>query len=102
MSELIHHKGRLVCLEFPSGKPLSTEGPPWGVNPEVYEALLNNPGGEVAYAADGSGNLAEETAASKPHEDALHRLCIVKPARTHKAGTAEDGSVTDFISVWSR
>lgn len=38
----------------------------------------------------------------RPKDAALHRLCLVKPGRTHEAGTGEDGSVRDFISVWSR
>ncbi|KGQ05680.1 putative thiol methyltransferase 2 [Beauveria bassiana D1-5] len=98
MSELISHDGRLVCLEFPSGKPLSEMGPPWGVNPEVYEALLSHPGHEPRYNDDGT---VIETHDIKPTDGALHRISLVKPQRTHKAGMNEDGSVRDFISVWS-
>jgi hypothetical protein len=98
MSELLHHPGRLICLEFPSGKPLSERGPPWGLSPEVYEALLSAPGEDISY--DDDGNLVE-MAPAKPDAHALYRLCIVKPTRTHPAGTNEDGSVRDFISVWT-
>lgn len=88
-----------MCLEFPSGKPLSEPGPPWGLNPEVYEALLTCPGEDVAYDDDGDVIC---TASAKPRDDALHRLSIIKPTRTHQVGTAEDGTVLDFISVWTR
>lgn len=99
MSRLVHPSGHLVCLEFPSGKPLSERGPPWGLTPEVYEALLSAPGDTIAYDSDGS---VVETMPTKPDPNALHRLSIIKPARTHKAGTDEDGTVRDFISVWAR
>ncbi|PNY23664.1 thiol methyltransferase 2 [Tolypocladium capitatum] len=99
VASLVHPKGRLVCLEFPSGKPLSEPGPPWGLSPEVYEALLTAPGEDIAYDADGN---VMGTASPQPRDDALHRLSIIKPTRTHPAGTAEDGTVLDFISVWMR
>ncbi|RFU72896.1 thiol methyltransferase 2 [Trichoderma arundinaceum] len=100
MSQLLAPGGQLICLEFPSGKPLSQQGPPWGVWPEVYEALLAYPGEPVEYTDD--GNVKPSETPQQPHPDALHRVCLVKPPRTHKAGTNEDGSVRDFISVWSR
>ncbi|UNI20756.1 Methyl halide transferase [Purpureocillium takamizusanense] len=99
MADLVHPKGRLVCLEFPTGKPLSEPGPPWGLNPEVYEALLSAPGEEVSYNTDGT---VVHKPSSKPCQGELHRLSIIKPSRTHPAGTSEDGSVLDFISVWTR
>ena len=100
MSQLLSPGGQLICLEFPSGKPLSLQGPPWGVWPEVYEALLEHPGEPIEYADD--GNVKPGSVPRLPHPDGLHRVCLVKPRRTHKAGTNEDGSVRDFISVWSR
>ncbi|TFB07298.1 putative thiol methyltransferase 2 [Trichoderma ghanense] len=100
MSQLLCPGGQLICLEFPSGKPLSLQGPPWGVWPEVYEALLEHPGEPIEYADD--GNVKPDSVPRLPHPDGLHRVCLVKPRRTHKAGTNEDGSVRDFISVWSR
>ncbi|EHK25477.1 uncharacterized protein TRIVIDRAFT_85262 [Trichoderma virens Gv29-8] len=100
MAQLLAPGGQLICLEFPSGKPLSLQGPPWGVWPEVYEALLAHPGEPIEYTDD--GNVKPSAAPGQPHPDALHRVCLVKPPRTHKAGTNEDGSVRDFISVWSR
>ncbi|KAF5977792.1 thiol methyltransferase [Fusarium bulbicola] len=99
MTELLSHDGRLVCLEFPSTKPMSANGPPWGVSPELYEALLAAPGEEIAYNDDGT---VHEDPCSKPWADALQRLSLLKPTRTHKAGTSPDGAVLDFLSVWSR
>ncbi|KAI9167710.1 putative thiol methyltransferase 2 [Paramyrothecium foliicola] len=99
MTELLTPKGRLICLEFPSGKALSEGGPPWGLWPETYEALLTNPGDPVSYNDDGT---VVDTPSPKPRDDALHRLSLIKPTRTHKAGTNDDGSIRDFISIWSR
>ncbi|KAH8881618.1 S-adenosyl-L-methionine-dependent methyltransferase [Thozetella sp. PMI_491] len=96
MSQLLNpNGGRLVCLEWPLGKPASTNGPPWGVTAESYEAHLSCPGEEVLYGPDGKPSLKE------PVAGALSRLARIKPARTHKAGTDEGGNVFDFISVWS-
>ena len=99
MSRLLAPKGRLVCLEFPSGKPITEGGPPWGLWPETYEALLSAPGEPLSYNDDGT---PVDRASSKPAADAIHRLSLVKPTRTHAAGTNEDGTIRDFISVWSR
>lgn len=99
MTELLSHNGRLVCLEYPTGKPLSEPGPPWGVSPELYEALLSSPGEPISIDEDGS---VVDTATSKPAAEALHRLSLSKPLRTHQAGMNPDGTVRDFISVWSR
>ncbi|KAG6060826.1 hypothetical protein E4U17_003373 [Claviceps sp. LM77 group G4] len=101
MAELLHPSGRLVCLEFPSGKPLSLGGPPWGLTPEVYEALLGAPGSPITYQDDDSGRVLE-TVPAKPHPQALHRLSLIKPARTHESGEKEDVTVRHLISVWSR
>ncbi|KAM0287526.1 hypothetical protein ACHAQH_000480 [Verticillium albo-atrum] len=87
--------GRLVCLEFPSGKPLTQAGPPWGLTNETYLALLARPGEEPTTAPDGGINLPE------PRPGGLRRLELVKPARTHKAGENEDGTVRDWLHVWT-
>ncbi|PFH61449.1 hypothetical protein XA68_17353 [Ophiocordyceps unilateralis] len=99
VAQLMVPGGRLVCLEYPSSKPMSEPGPPWGVSPELYEALLSAPGEAPAYRPDGTV-VADPIA--QPRHDALHRLGIIKPTRTHDAGTGPDGSVLDFISVWTR
>ncbi|PHH66957.1 hypothetical protein CDD81_5309 [Ophiocordyceps australis] len=98
MSSLVRPRGRLICLEFPSSKPLLEPGPPWPMRPEVYEALLAAPGQDAVYDADGSIVCSVN---AKPSHGALHRLGIIKPERTHPAGTAPDGSVIDFISIWA-
>ncbi|RDA88310.1 hypothetical protein CP532_6592 [Ophiocordyceps camponoti-leonardi (nom. inval.)] len=99
LAQLIVPDGRLICLEFPSSKPMSAPGPPWGVKPELYEVLLSAPGEAPSYHPDGTVVVDP---IAQPRCDALHRLAIIKPSRTHGAGTAPDGSVTDFISVWTR
>ncbi|KOS21624.1 putative thiol methyltransferase 2 [Escovopsis weberi] len=100
MSRLLAPGGHLICLEYPVGKPISLQGPPWGLWPEVYEALLGAPGKDIRYNDDGT--VASDSCPGAPHPEALHRICLVKPRRTHKAGTNEDGTVRDFISVWCR
>ncbi|PHH72161.1 hypothetical protein CDD82_6139 [Ophiocordyceps australis] len=98
MSSLVRPRGRLICLEYPSNKPLLEPGPPWPLRPEVYEELLAAPGQAPSYHADGSIVCSVNT---KPCDGALHRLGIIKPERTHPAGTAPNGYVIDFISVWA-
>lgn len=44
MKDLVKPGGKLVCLEFPLGKPAHTEGPPWGVTEEIYVELLEKNG----------------------------------------------------------
>ncbi|KAG6015193.1 hypothetical protein E4U41_004669, partial [Claviceps citrina] len=102
IAQLLRPHGHLICLEFPTGKPLSEGGPPWGLTPEVYEALLSAPGEQITYRDEGDGGVVEVPAPASPHPRALHRLSIMKPVRTHGAGTNEDGTVRDLISVWTR
>lgn len=101
MTTLLTSNGRLICLEFPAGKPLREIGPPWGLNPGVYEALLAQPGEEVSYDSNGDGTVVSDPS-RKPRDDALRCLSLTKPSRTHKAGYYEDGSVRDLVSVWGR
>ncbi|KAG5969682.1 hypothetical protein E4U55_002026 [Claviceps digitariae] len=101
ITQLLHPSGHLICLEFPSGKPLSDGGPPWGLTPEVYEALLGAPGMPVLYREDGSGRPLDDVSA-KPHPGALHRLSLMKPARTHGMAVAEGDNERHMISVWTR
>lgn len=89
--------GRLVILQFPNGKPLSQPGPPWGVNSSMYLALLARPGEAIPCDADGHVKDAE---AIERSATGLRRLALVVPGRTHDIGYAEDGSVTDRVSVW--
>jgi methyl halide transferase len=98
IARLLSPEGRLICLEFPSYKPLSAPGPPWGVRPETYVALLSHPGKEVSYGDDSLPLPRKEPGVS---DNGLKRLELIKPSRTHEAGYDEQGKVTDFISVWA-
>lgn len=53
------------------------------------------------YDGNGDGTVVG-IPSPKPRDDSVHRLCLVKPLRTHEAGTGEDGSIKDFVSVWSK
>lgn len=96
-SELLSPMGRLICLEFPSTKPLSTGGPPHALPPRVYEGHLRRPGQELLYDAEGhllQANLGPEL------ESGLVRLEHFHPKRTHSVGVGKDGNVEDWIGVW--
>ena len=96
MSSLLNPAtGRLICLEFPSGKPPTELGPPWGLTPEIYLALFSRPGEDVTLDAGGVPVIPSEKSSA-----ALERLELIKPARTHKAGMNEDGTVRDWLHVW--
>ncbi|TQN70354.1 Thiocyanate methyltransferase 1 [Colletotrichum shisoi] len=102
MAALLSPRGRLVCLEFPSGKPLSQPGPPWGLTPEIYLALLSRPGEPLEFSSSTQAGDAADVVVVPPfREDGLRRLELVKPTRTHRAGMNEDGTVRDWIHVWS-
>ncbi|OHE91993.1 thiopurine S-methyltransferase [Colletotrichum orchidophilum] len=95
---------RLICLEFPSGKPLSQPGPPWGLTPEIYLALLSHPGQPLEFSSSTQAGDAADVVVVPPLSDngnGLKRLELVKPARTHRSGMNADGSVRDWIHVWS-
>lgn len=96
MASLLAPAGRLVCLEFPSGKPLSLPGPPWGLTSDVYLALLARPGDALEFSSQ------DAVVVPPRRDDGLERLALVKPARTHRAGMNEDGTVRDWIHVWGR
>ncbi|KAK1959668.1 thiopurine S-methyltransferase [Colletotrichum sublineola] len=102
MATLLGPAGRLICLEFPSGKPLSLPGPPWGLTPEVYLALLSRPGEPLEFSSSTQAGHETDVVIVPPfRQDGLRRLELVKPARTHGAGMNEDGTVRDWIHVWS-
>ncbi|ROT34641.1 S-adenosyl-L-methionine-dependent methyltransferase [Sodiomyces alkalinus F11] len=97
MASLLHPStGRLVCLEFPSGKPLSEPGPPWGLTPDIYVALLARPGEDLVFE-----NGEQVRIPPLDPEKGLRRLDLIKPARTHNNATNEDGTVRDWIHVWA-
>ena len=61
-------------------------------------AHLPRPGKELPYAEDGELLESEIGEATK---DGLQRIEHFQPKRTHEIGYAEDGTVTDWVSVWS-
>ncbi|KAF6791344.1 thiol methyltransferase, partial [Colletotrichum musicola] len=81
---------------FPSGKPLSLPGPPWGLTPDIYRALLARPGDALEFSSP------DVVIVPSRRDDGLERLALIKPARTHRAGMNEDGTVRDWIHVWGR
>jgi hypothetical protein len=87
----------LICLEFPTYKPLSTGGPPFGSPPEAYMAHLSQPGREIPYDELGcvQGNGADGAV-----KDALVRTAHWQPKRTHEVGKDEKGNVRDFVAIW--
>jgi len=61
-------------------------------------AHLPRPGKELPYAEDGDLLELEIGEATK---DGLQRIDHFQPERTHEMGYAENGTITDWISVWS-
>ena len=61
-------------------------------------AHLSRPGKEIPYGDHGDlldSNIGERA------EGGLQRMEHFQPKRTHEIGYAEDGTVTDWISVWT-
>ncbi|CAI4215195.1 unnamed protein product [Parascedosporium putredinis] len=97
-AELLGPEGRLVILQFPNGKPLSLQGPPWGVNSDMYLALLSRPGEEIDIDEDGQVRHPDKIERA---EGGLRRVDLYAPKRTHTIGVAEDGTITDRVSIWA-
>ncbi|KAL2887055.1 putative thiol methyltransferase 2 [Ceratocystis lukuohia] len=95
MARLLSPTGRLVCLEFPIGKPPATGGPPHGLQSSAYMALLSAPGAEVEYDEAG-----EAVHTSPGGGRGLRRVAYFKPKKTNAVGYNPDGSVRDNVSVW--
>ena len=98
--------GRLVCLEWPSRDPREIgPGPPWALPPEVYLAHLTRPGRDVATDENGgvgaAGLLSRGGSGGADEGGGLARLAHLKPRRTHPGGVDQDGTVRDWISVWT-
>ncbi|KAI9831687.1 MAG: hypothetical protein M1819_004753 [Sarea resinae] len=116
---LLTHRpwARLICLEFPTYKPASTGGPPWGLPPSVYVAHLTRPGEEVSVSSEGDGGVVSAAAEERHEEDEkkeqkqeqkqedgdlerevwhLTRLAHFQPPRTHDIGRG-----TDWVGIWA-
>lgn len=87
----------LICLEFPTYKPLSTGGPPFGSAPEAYVEHLSHPGKEINYD---EGGHVESSIVAEVGDDALVRIAHWQPKRTHAVGIDQMGNVRDFIAIW--
>ncbi len=85
---------RLICVEFPTTKPPSTKGPPFGLTPKVYLAHLGHPGAQLPY--DDEDNLLEEELGPSANLG-LERVAHWQPKRTHEIGAG-----TDWVSIWKR
>ena len=92
MSQLLAPNGRLVCAEYPLGKPPSSGGPPHGLERALYEQLFAKPGEEVRY--NGSGSVCEDRSGEKA-DSALVKVDEWVPTRCFEA---MEGKV--WISVW--
>ncbi|GAB7358918.1 hypothetical protein MBLNU230_g4138t1 [Neophaeotheca triangularis] len=91
MSSLLSPNGRLVCLEFPLHKDPKMGGPPFGLQSNLYEALLKAPGEAVEYDEAGKPSKEPENVG----KGSLMRIEHWKPERTHKVGEG-----TDMVSIW--
>ncbi len=98
MSDLLSDSplANLICLEFPTDKPASAGGPPFGSPSKAYIMHLSQPGTEVPYE-DGKPKF---NAYSESAPGALERVGYWHPADTHQVGKNEAGKVKDYISIW--
>ncbi|KAI9881484.1 MAG: hypothetical protein M1830_000047 [Pleopsidium flavum] len=84
--------GNLICLEFPTYKPPSTGGPPFGLTSKVYVEHLSHPGEDLPY--DGEGNIKADIL-RRASKGGLERVAHWQPKRTHEIGKG-----TDWVSIW--
>ena len=98
MSELLadSSQANLICLEFPTDKPASSGGPPFGSPSKAYLMHLCQPGNEVPY----QNGEPKFDANWESGPGALERVGYWHPADTHQVGKDETGNVKDYISVW--
>jgi hypothetical protein len=87
----------LICLEFPTYKPLSSGGPPYGSPPDVYVAHLSHPGEQIPYGEQGQ---VKTDGPGKAASGALVRIAHWQPKRTHAVGKDENGNIRDFVAIW--
>lgn len=114
---LAQPNGRLVCLEFPTGKHPSTGGPPHSAAFWFYQLHLSNPGNEqvITYGEKkhpapqnpGNGTDQEQKGwvinpnAGTSTGPGLAMIVRFKPSKTHECGQSYQGSFgRDWVSVW--
>lgn len=101
--------GRLVCLEFPTGRQLKEGGPPYSAAFWFYQLHLTHPGNEEVIKYQAKNNSSStglqkyriNMKAGNPCGGGLTMLARFKPNKTHEAGQSEDGKFgRDWVSVW--
>ncbi|KAK2615933.1 hypothetical protein N8I77_002654 [Diaporthe amygdali] len=114
---LARPNGRLVCLEFPTGKHPSTGGPPHSAAFWFYQLHLSNPGNEQIITYSEPKNPAQND--HEQDDDQVQNQCTInanagafsgpglamivrfKPNETHGSGQSYDGAFgRDWVSVW--
>lgn len=114
---LARPSGRLICLEFPTGKHSSTGGPPYSAAFRYYQLHLSNPGNNeiITY---GEKNQSAHQAPGEDNHQAQEEWTInadsgtstgpgfamilrFKPNVTHESGQSDQGPFgRDWVSVW--
>lgn len=114
---LARPSGRLVCLEFPTGKHPSTGGPPHSAAFWFYQLHLSNPGNEqvITYGekkdsnSQSAGRDIDQTQkewtinanAGTPTGPGLAMIVRFKPNVTHESGQSYQGPFgRDWVSIW--
>lgn len=110
--------GRLVCLEFPTGRHLKEGGPPYSAALWFYQLHLTHPGNQEVIRYEVEKDLKHPVTgedlgpsqkpyysinmdAGNPFGGGLSMLARFKPRKTHEAGQSEDGKFgRDWVSVW--
>ena len=92
MSQLLAPGGRLICAEYPLGKPPASGGPPHGLTRALYEQLFAKPGEEVKY--NGGGIVCEDRS-GETAEEALVKVDEWEPERSFEG---MQGKI--WVSVW--
>ncbi|ROW13375.1 hypothetical protein VPNG_05443 [Cytospora leucostoma] len=113
---LARPNGRLVCLEFPTGRHLKDGGPPHSAAFWFYQLHLANPGNEEVikyelkkdFKHPSTGKDLKYTQkqyytinmdAGNPYGDGLAMLARFKPRHTHEQGQIEGGKFgRDWVS----
>lgn len=115
---LARPNGRLVCLEFPTGRQIQDGGPPYSAAFWFYQLHLTHPGNEEVIKYEVNKDFKDPRTgvdlrytqkqynsinkdACSPYDDGLTMLARFKPKETHKEGQSEDGKFgRDWVSVW--
>lgn len=114
---LARPSGRLICLEFPTGKHPSTGGPPYSAAFWFYQLHLSNPGNEQIITYGEKNQPADQASGENIDQSqrewtinansgtstgpGLAMILRFKPNVTHESGQSYQGSFgRDWVSVW--